>query len=136
MSEDGFPLELEFGKFKFVKMLSQGGQGMVCLYETKQPNDISKSIYPQYVAVKFDPSTETANLTETLWLKNLEKRIKEEGIKINIPKYYLHSFKDGRRYFVMDYLPESLEDLINSRGPDGKDEMLAEVAVKMLDVLE
>ena len=36
----------------------------------------------------------------------------------------------------MDYLPESLSDLINSNGPENVDKMIAEVAVKMLDVLE
>jgi hypothetical protein len=36
----------------------------------------------------------------------------------------------------MDYLPESLSDLIISKGPENVDKMSAEVAVKMLDVLE
>lgn len=36
----------------------------------------------------------------------------------------------------MDYLPESLSDFINSEGPENVEKMIAEVAVKMLDVLE
>ena len=56
LSEDGFPLEIEFGKFKFVKMLSRGGQGMVCLYESAPPKDQSQPpAFPKLVAVKFDP---------------------------------------------------------------------------------
>jgi hypothetical protein len=85
----------------------------VCLYESLPQKD-GTLLYPEQVAVKFDPTNETANLKETLWLKDQTKRIAEEGIKINIPTYYMHSFSKGRRFFVMKYLPESLEDLINS----------------------
>lgn len=55
---------------------------------------------------------------------------------MNIPKYYLHSFVNGRRYLIIDYLPESLEDLIMSRGENHKLEMIAIVAVKMIVVIE
>lgn len=83
----------------------------MCLYKTQKGE-----IFPENVALKFDPSIETANLKETLILKDLTKRIDKEGIKINIPKYYMHSFYKGRRFFVMTYLPESINDFINSRG--------------------
>ena len=33
----------------------------------------------------------------------------------------MHSFYKGRRFFVMQYLPESLEDLIKSQGEEKKD---------------
>ena len=36
----------------------------------------------------------------------------------------------------MNYLPESLEDLLKSKGEQKKNEMLAETAVKMLDVVQ
>ena len=36
----------------------------------------------------------------------------------------------------MEYLPDSLEDLVMSGGIEHKEEMLAIVAVKMLDVVE
>ena len=36
----------------------------------------------------------------------------------------------------MDYLPESINDFINSEGPENVSKMIAIVAVKMLDVLE
>ena len=48
----------------------------------------------------------------------------------------MHSFDNGRRFFVMEYLPDSLEDLVMSRGADHREEMLAIVSVKMLDVVE
>jgi hypothetical protein len=63
----------------------------VCLYESIPQKDGSL-LYPELVAVKFDLTTETANLKETLWLKEQTKRIAEEGIKIKIPTYYMHSF--------------------------------------------
>ena len=49
-----------------------------------------------------------------------------------MPKYYLHSFYKGRRFFVMTYLPQSIDDLLMSKGPEMKDLMIAEVATKML----
>ncbi len=33
----------------------------------------------------------------------------------------------------MEYLPESLDDFINSRGPEHKEEMIAVTAVKILE---
>ncbi len=47
----------------------------------------------------------------------------------------MHSFHRGRRFFVMKYLPESLEDLIKSKGEGKREEMLASTAVKMLEVV-
>lgn len=87
------------------------------MYKSLPHKDVNPP-YPPLVAVKFDPCNETANLKETLWLKETTKRIKDEGRKINIPTYYMHSFNKGRRYFVMTYLPDSLDDLINSKGMD------------------
>ena len=53
-NEDGLPLELEYGEFKFIKKLSQGGLGIVALYETFPPIGESKSKYPHQVAIKLD----------------------------------------------------------------------------------
>ena len=36
----------------------------------------------------------------------------------------------------MTYLPDSIEDYIKSQGKDKRNEMLAETAVKMLDVVQ
>jgi hypothetical protein len=47
----------------------------------------------------------------------------------------MHSFHKGRRFFVMKYLPESLHDLIESKGEGMRDKMLASTAVKMLEVV-
>ena len=66
------------------------------------------------MAVKFDPSTETSNLKETLFLKDMKKMTQEKGIKINIPTYYLHGSFNLRSFFVMTYLPDSIEDYIKS----------------------
>ena len=43
----------------------------------------------------------------------------------------MHSFHKGRRFFVMKYLPHSLEELINSVGEEKakRDKMLASTAV-------
>ena len=32
LNEQGFPIDLDYGKFTFVKQLDAGGQGVVCLY--------------------------------------------------------------------------------------------------------
>ena len=69
LNELGFPIDLEYGKFKFNKLLDSGGQGIVCLYSSIPPKTAKDSVYPPLVAVKFDPTTETSNLGETLWLK-------------------------------------------------------------------
>jgi hypothetical protein len=98
-------LDLEYGKLKFDRMLATGGQGMVCLYRAQPPKNGQPQLFPDEVAVKFDPGKETANLGETLWLKEQTKQLAEKGTKINIPTYYLHSFKDGRRYLIISYLP-------------------------------
>jgi hypothetical protein len=90
---------------------------------------------PEQVAVKFDPTTDTANLTETLFLRDMSKRMDEQNLKINIPKYYMHSSYKLRRFFVMTYLPESIEDLVKSKGELRRNEMLAETAVKMLEAV-
>ncbi len=87
------------------------------------------------MAVKFDPTTDTANLTETLFLRDMTKRVDEQKIQINIPKYYMHSSYKLRRFFVMTYLPESIEDLVKSKGELKRNEMLSETAVKMLDAV-
>jgi hypothetical protein len=96
----------------------------VCLYESL-PQKNGKLLYPKEVVVKFNPTNETANIKEMLWLKEQTKKITEEGFQINIPTYYMHSFHKGRRFFVMKYLPESLEDLIKSKGEEKKNELLA-----------
>jgi hypothetical protein len=49
-----------------------------------------------------------------------------------MPLYYLHSFYKGRRFFVMTYLPQSIDDLLMSKGAENKDLMISEVAIKML----
>ena len=128
INKEGFPIDLDYGKFEFIKQLDSGGQGVVCLYKSLKQKDGSMP-YPEQVAVKFDPTNETANLKETLWLKEQTKRIEDNNIKINLPTYYMHSFHKGRRYFVMKYLPESLDDLIKSRGEEKRNEMLAKTAV-------
>ena len=42
---------------------------MVCLYKTMPNKNGTPSIYPDEVAVKFDPGKETVNLGEALFLK-------------------------------------------------------------------
>jgi hypothetical protein len=73
INEQGFPIDLEYGKFLFVKKLDSGGQGVVCLYKS-QPQRDGSLMFPEQVAVKFDPTTDTANLTETLFLKDITRR--------------------------------------------------------------
>ena len=133
-NEHGFPNDLEYGKFSFVKKLDSGGQGVVCLYRS-MPQRTGQT-FPEQVAVKFDPTTDTANLTETLFLRDMTKKIEEQKIQINIPKYYMHSSYKLRRFFVMTYLPESIEDLVKSKGELKRNEMLSETAVKMLDAVQ
>jgi hypothetical protein len=85
---------------------------VVCLYKSiPQRNGPN---YPDEVAVKFDPTTDTANLTETLFLRDMTKRMEEQNLQIKIPKYYMHSSYKLRRFFVMTYLPQSIEDLVKS----------------------
>ena len=48
----------------------------------------------------------------------------------------MHSFYKGRRFFVMTYLPHSINDLVNSKGPEHKEEMIYEVSVKMIEAVE
>jgi serine/threonine protein kinase len=115
-------------------MLDSGGQGTVCLYKTLPHRDTLG--FPELVAVKFDPNSEAMNLKETLWLKDQTKLIEEKGLNINIPKYIMHSFYKGRRFFAMTYLPESIEDFLRSKGEEKRDEMMTEVAIKMLNVIE
>ena len=43
----------------------------------------------------------------------------------------MHSSYKLRRFFVMTYLPESIEDLVKSKGELRRNEMLAETAEKM-----
>ncbi len=70
LSGEGYPVILEFGKFKFIKKISEGGCGEVCLYETQVTRNKQQPEYhPPLVAVKFDPGTENINLREALWLK-------------------------------------------------------------------
>jgi len=133
LNEHGFPNDLEYGKFSFVKKLDSGGQGVVCLYRS-MPQRTGQT-FPEQVAVKFDPTTDTANLTETLFLRDMTKKIEEQKIQINIPKYYMHSSYKLRRFFVMTYLPESIEDLVKSKGELKRNEMLSDTAVKMLDAV-
>ena len=137
INDEGFPIDLEFGKFTYVRCLDSGGAGIVALYRTNPPKNDEKSPYPDLVAVKFDPSTETTNLTETLWLKGITERIKNENLSIRMPKYYLHSFFNGRRFFVMDYLPDSIDDLLKQNIEEMKDKELAvaDIALKMLIVV-
>ena len=47
----------------------------------------------------------------------------------------MHSVYKLRRFFVMTYLPESIEEFINSKGEKKRNEMIAEAAVKMLDIV-
>ena len=104
INEKGFPIDLDYGKFEFVQELASGGAGMVALYKSLPQRD-GNMPFPEQVAVKFDPDTTTNNLSETLWLKDMTLRIDKEGIQINMPRYYMHSFLNSRRYFVMTYLP-------------------------------
>jgi serine/threonine protein kinase len=115
-------------------MLDSGGQGTVCLYKTLPHRDTAG--FPELVAVKFDPNSETMNLKETLWLKDQTKLMEEKGNNIKIPKYITHSFYKSRRFFVMTYLPESIEDLLKSKGEDKRNMMIPEVAIKMLNAIE
>lgn len=34
INAQGFPIDLEYGRFLFEKQLDSGGQGVVCLYKT------------------------------------------------------------------------------------------------------
>ena len=92
----------------------------MCLYKSI-PQKGGNPPYPELVAVKFDPSTETSNLKETLFLKDMNSKLKAQNMKVKIPEYILHSFYQGRRFLVMSYLPHSIDDLLNSKGPEKKD---------------
>ena len=78
INEQGFPIDLDYGKFEFLRVLDSGGQGTVCLYKSLPNNNINPP-YPELVAVKFDPTTETTNLKETLFLKDLNNKLKAEN---------------------------------------------------------
>ena len=56
INNQGFPIDLEYGKFKFVRQLDAGGQGIVALYKSNPPKNGEKLQFPEYVAVKFDPT--------------------------------------------------------------------------------
>jgi serine/threonine protein kinase len=47
----------------------------------------------------------------------------------------MHGSHKSRSFLVMNYLPESIEDLLKSKGEHKRNEMLAETAVQMLDVI-
>ncbi len=47
----------------------------------------------------------------------------------------MHSVYKGRRFYVMTYLPESIEEFIKSKEEHKRNEMIAEAAVKMLDIV-
>ena len=66
INDQGFPLNLEYGKFEFIKVLESGGQGTVCLYKSLRQL-YGNPHYPDLVAVKFDLTTEITNLKETLF---------------------------------------------------------------------
>jgi serine/threonine protein kinase len=134
INAEGFPIDLDYGKFQYVRRLDSGGQGVVCLYRSLPHRDVNPP-YPEYVAVKFDPANETMNLKETLWLKDETTRIKAEGRENEamIPTYFMHSFYKSRRFFVMSYLPESIDDFIKSKGEKEKNRMITEAAMKMFD---
>jgi hypothetical protein len=70
INEQGFPIDLDYGKFKFVKILNSGSHGVLCLYNTLPQIDNSL-IFPEQVAVKFYPTTDTANLTEMHFLRDI-----------------------------------------------------------------
>ena len=69
INQEGYPIDLDFGKFKFIKSLASGGQGVVCLYRSLPHKDVNPP-FPELVAVKLDPSTDNINLKETLWLRD------------------------------------------------------------------
>jgi hypothetical protein len=47
----------------------------------------------------------------------------------------MHGSHKSRSFIVMNYLPESIEDFLKSKGEHKRNEMLAETAVKMLNVV-
>ena len=56
INEQGFPIDLDYGRFLFVKQLDSGeGPKKVCLYRSLPQKDGSL-IYPELVAVKFNPT--------------------------------------------------------------------------------
>jgi hypothetical protein len=46
INELGFPIDLEYGKFRFVKLLDSGGQGIVCLYDSVPPRNEKEPVFP------------------------------------------------------------------------------------------
>ena len=61
----------------------------------------------QDVAIKFDPVVGNPNvLTECLFLREFSGKIS------SVPEYKCHSTIGGRRYLVMKYLEQSVEEHI------------------------
>lgn len=46
INNQGFPIDLEYGKFTFVRQLDAGGQGIVALYKSNPPKNGEKSQFP------------------------------------------------------------------------------------------
>ena len=60
--------------------------------------------------MKFDPINGAPNvLTECLFLREYSETLK------TVPKYNIHSTLGGRRFLVMQYLPNSVESYMAER---------------------
>ena len=69
---------------------------------------------------------------------NLNSEVQSEGSveESKIPFYYLDSCYRNRKFFVMSYLPESIDDFISSSGEIGKERMIIKAAVQMFDAVK
>ena len=103
MSQSNLPATLQFGAYTLVKELGKGGEGVVALYK--------KTIDGSKYAVKFEFHGVFNNtmLSEALFLKDATAL----GLD-RIPKYELHGTIGGRKFFIMEYLSESIDDYIQS----------------------
>jgi hypothetical protein len=99
-NQDGYPQELEYGEYVYVKELARGGQGSVCLFKRVKDNKV--------YAVKFDPPNHKDSniIGECLFLK-------EHGIGQNrLPNYIKHTTIKGRRFMIQEYLEKSVREHI------------------------
>ena len=121
-----FPDKLMHSPYVFMSILGEGGQGTVCQYKDSKTGIA--------YAVKFAPvnCSDFSILTESKILKEGNERNLDR-----LPRYITHDTHSSRRYMVMDILPESLDDHINSH-PAGRERDIAirDAGLQMVDGIE
>ena len=119
-----YPATLKFNRYIFEKLLGKGGQGEVCLYKDKE--------HEKHVAIKFDKEGESLILEECLFLKEYYTQLKLAV------RYYMHDTVKARRFMVMEYLEDSVEEyMIRFRNDvDKYFEAVKTLSLQMFDSIE